>query len=304
MMEEYNYQVKHTIVLDKNHNRIHISQATSGKNGYFCPVCGKEMVARKGEVRIPHFAHYKCNCIDDWHYNKGPWHLKCQNLFPLENQEVVLSKTDRNGEKKIHIADICFPDSSLIIEFQHSPIALHEFDARNKFYMSLNYSVCWIFDVSEGGGLYQYHQDTLDDGTELYYIQLVKSVKSYRGIFFDKISRENGLIIGFYDSYFKPEPFFLPLETKAEENIMTNYGKYQHYDKYGLLSNCIKGSKEKFVEYVDNLLRQGALKNKEFLRAAADYESAREKAAADFANKVGKMQSCLFNLQHERKEVM
>lgn len=36
---------------------IYIEQAISGKNGYFCPDCGREMIAKKGDVKVHHFAH-------------------------------------------------------------------------------------------------------------------------------------------------------------------------------------------------------------------------------------------------------
>ncbi|MGI4742941.1 MAG: competence protein CoiA family protein [Janthinobacterium lividum] len=36
---------------------ISIAKATSGANGYFCLGCGYELMARKGEVNTPHFAH-------------------------------------------------------------------------------------------------------------------------------------------------------------------------------------------------------------------------------------------------------
>ncbi|NML68161.1 hypothetical protein HHL22_23420 [Hymenobacter sp. RP-2-7] len=36
---------------------ISIEDATSGANGYFCLGCGQELMARKGKVNDPHFAH-------------------------------------------------------------------------------------------------------------------------------------------------------------------------------------------------------------------------------------------------------
>ena len=42
---------------DKSQTILHISQATSGKNGYFCLGCNKQMQAKKGEVKFHHFSH-------------------------------------------------------------------------------------------------------------------------------------------------------------------------------------------------------------------------------------------------------
>lgn len=36
---------------------IHISDAVSGRNGYFCLGCGRMMIAKKGQVNIHHFSH-------------------------------------------------------------------------------------------------------------------------------------------------------------------------------------------------------------------------------------------------------
>ena len=49
----------HEIALTINNKEIHITQAESGKNGYYCKYCGHEMVAKKGKLNLrrPHFAH-------------------------------------------------------------------------------------------------------------------------------------------------------------------------------------------------------------------------------------------------------
>lgn len=43
--------------LDGRGRPIPIGAAKRGAGGYFCPICGKEMVARKGEIKQYHFAH-------------------------------------------------------------------------------------------------------------------------------------------------------------------------------------------------------------------------------------------------------
>jgi Competence protein CoiA-like family len=51
--EEESIQFAH----DSEQVRIHIREAESGKNGYFCTQCGRELVARKGDINTHHFAH-------------------------------------------------------------------------------------------------------------------------------------------------------------------------------------------------------------------------------------------------------
>ena len=113
------------------------------KHDYFCPMCGEPLVLKKGEVRVPHFAHHaKSICCDPWHYDMTDWHREWQERFPRNTQEIVM---DSNGEK--HRADVCV--GKTVIEFQHSPLSFEEFDERNAFYTSLGYKVVWLFDVIE-----------------------------------------------------------------------------------------------------------------------------------------------------------
>jgi len=122
------------------------------KHDYFCPMCGESLVLKKGEVRVPHFAHHaKSICCDPWHYDMTDWHREWQERFPRNTQEIVM---DSNGEK--HRADVCV--GKTVIEFQHSPLSFEEFDERNAFYTSLGYKVVWLFDVVE-----PFHDDSIEE---------------------------------------------------------------------------------------------------------------------------------------------
>lgn len=131
--------------VDKNNKRIFIDNA-SFKEDYFCPICQSKLVQKKGNIVIHHFAHYpNCKCSDNFHYEeKTLWHISWQNLFPIDSQEVVITK---NNEK--HIADIFLSEEKTVIEFQHSNITPFDFEARNLFYTSLGYKVFWVFDKRE-----------------------------------------------------------------------------------------------------------------------------------------------------------
>ena len=122
------------------------------KHDYFCPMCGESLVLKKGEVRVPHFAHHaKSICCDPWHYDMTDWHREWQERFPRNTQEIVMNS---NGEK--HRADVCV--GKTVIEFQHSPLSFEEFDERNAFYTSLGYKVVWLFDVVE-----PFHDDAIEE---------------------------------------------------------------------------------------------------------------------------------------------
>lgn len=114
--------------------RKDIVNAVSGERGV-CPLCGARMVARKGEVRQPHWSHFGTRQCDDWYQPKGPWHLYWQNKFPKEWQEVVV-EGEIGGKKIKHIADIR-TDSKAIVEVQWSPITAEEILQRESFYKNM-----------------------------------------------------------------------------------------------------------------------------------------------------------------------
>lgn len=128
-----------------NGKRIHISDALRGKHEYTCPICGTEMIAKKGTKRTHHFAHLGDYACDEWSANKSEWHLQMQGLFPKEAQEVVL---EANGEK--HIADVCLTKpcgQKLVIEFQASRMENEEFIRRTKFWKSNGADMIWVFNM-------------------------------------------------------------------------------------------------------------------------------------------------------------
>ena len=77
------------VALNKLGEKVHISN-THVKEDYFCPICCEQLVLKKGDVRIHHFAHkVSTACKDGWHYDMSEWHVDWQNKFPKENQEIV-----------------------------------------------------------------------------------------------------------------------------------------------------------------------------------------------------------------------
>ena len=54
---EKDYKVLHDWCIDIEGNNKHISEVKSGKHGYFCPECNKELIAKKGEELAHHFSH-------------------------------------------------------------------------------------------------------------------------------------------------------------------------------------------------------------------------------------------------------
>lgn len=132
------------VAIDKDKRRVHISSAKDGEK-YYCPICNKEVLQRKGQIKAHHFAHFpNSNCIDKWHYEMSDWHFDWQNRFDEKYLEIV--KTFQN---KTHRADVLIEDEKVVIEFQHSDISIKEYEDRNYFYHKLGYKVIWLFDMRE-----------------------------------------------------------------------------------------------------------------------------------------------------------
>jgi len=111
-------------------------EATKGSTG-LCQVCGSELIAKCGEIKIHHWSHKSKRNCDQWWENESEWHRDWKNEFPTEWQEVI--HRDENGEK--HIADVK-TETDWIIEFQHSFLKPKERYSRNTFYNKL----IWVID--------------------------------------------------------------------------------------------------------------------------------------------------------------
>lgn len=111
--------------------RTHISDAARLQHGE-CPVCGAELVARKGKFREDHWWHVNGKRCDPWYQPKGPWHLYWQNMFPKECQEVVV-EGDVDGTRVRHIADVK-THGGIVLEVQYSAISPETIAIREDFY--------------------------------------------------------------------------------------------------------------------------------------------------------------------------
>lgn len=128
---------------NKHGMRVHIGDAER-KAKYYCPYCNAPLVQCRGDVKIHYFAHKKgCLCTDSWHYEPmTEWHSSFQARYPLENREISIS-----NDLGHHRADVLINDT--VVEFQHSPISVEEFQKRNDFYTACGYRVIWLFDARE-----------------------------------------------------------------------------------------------------------------------------------------------------------
>lgn len=112
-------------------------EAYPGASGGTCPVCGCRVIAKCGDSKISHWAHYGVRTCDPWWENETEWHRNWKNFFPRDWQEFI--QHDDSGEK--HIADVktC---NGWVIEFQHSYLDPEERRVRGSFYKNL----VWVVD--------------------------------------------------------------------------------------------------------------------------------------------------------------
>jgi hypothetical protein len=90
------------------------------------------VIAKCGEVRVWHWAHWRAHGCDRWSEPETKWHRDWKNHFPENWQEI--SHTSENGEK--HRADVK-TESAVVLEFQHSHLDRNEREARETFYQKM-----------------------------------------------------------------------------------------------------------------------------------------------------------------------
>lgn len=161
--------------LNENGNRIRVtSKGQTGK----CPLCSNKVKSRFGKIKIPHWYHSINNC-DSWSEPISEWHLKWQNSFPVNNQEVVL-KDNKTREK--HIADILL-NNGVVIEFQNSPISPTEIEERESFY-SRGKGLIWVLN---GKNLLEHCDLYVIEYPSLYLINIIINYFDSKSYYIDNI---------------------------------------------------------------------------------------------------------------------
>jgi len=134
------------VALDKSGKRIYASDPVRYKDCY-CPVCEEKLIHKKGKIIPPYFSHLPDT---DCPYgmdkdNKSEWHIRMQDYFPKETQEVKFIDKDT---REVHIADVYLESQNMVLEFQHSPISSDEFWRRTLCHVTDGRRVVWLFDES------------------------------------------------------------------------------------------------------------------------------------------------------------
>ena len=59
-----------------------------------CRICGADMTARCGKIKVWHWAHKGKRICDSYWEKETEWHREWKNRFPDSWQEVVLQDTE------------------------------------------------------------------------------------------------------------------------------------------------------------------------------------------------------------------
>lgn len=102
-----------------------------------CSICNEIVVPKYGQIKVWHFAHKSNKDCDDWYELESEWHKSWKDLFPKEQQEVIVGK---------HRADIKL-QSGKVIELQSSSISSKEIREREDFYGNM----IWILNGDKFG---------------------------------------------------------------------------------------------------------------------------------------------------------
>lgn len=204
-----------------NNQNKHVLAHEEGKEKkvrYLCPVCKGSVCLKKGEIKLPHFAHLqneKCQVFSEGETKEHlsgkralySWFI--QQGIPCQLEAYIPSLKQR-PDLVVWLSS----DRPCAIEFQCSPLSIKRLKERTKGYKSAGYKVYWIlgnaffpkksFTASQRA-FFTYRQDL---GFQLYYLDALKkellclvrireeepSKKiSYQSIFFNLLKPTNSV---------------------------------------------------------------------------------------------------------------
>ena len=143
-MEKEHIGIRYGLYKDISNNilRIHVDDSENKLKGHIsCEICDTNLIARKGDVKVHHFAHKsgERNC-DSWNKPLTEWHLKWQDFFKVNNYGKLEYVIQNNNVK--HRTDI-YTNKHYCIEIQHSNINHDDIANREFFYGE---KMFWIVD--------------------------------------------------------------------------------------------------------------------------------------------------------------
>lgn len=137
-MKEEDNEPENLIALDENGIEIHISQAKSGKNGYYCRGCKDEMVAVIGSLPNPYFRHIprditaKAKCMKT---DESFRHDYAKRMLQL-HKEIKVPSLFKHPPTGSHYTKVNKIKSSWVIK-------AHYVENEMQFFLNENDVLCW-----------------------------------------------------------------------------------------------------------------------------------------------------------------
>lgn len=113
-----------------------------------CTCCGKDVVAKCGEINVWHWAHRPGEACDEWAEPDTEWLLYWKSRFPSEWVEQVV---ERKGVRRF--ADVVHPNGS-ILKLQQQSLAPDQIREREAYYGTSN--LIWLFDTRDAMGRFEF----------------------------------------------------------------------------------------------------------------------------------------------------
>lgn len=136
------------IALNHNNQLVHASEEKKGGSQYLCPGCGSKVHLKKGQFRMPHFAHYRNADCSVFSEGETEEHIEGKQLLfdwlrasdiPVQ-MEAYLPHLQQRPDLLCRL-----PGSiPLAIEFQCSRLDSKRMLERSKGYLDNGYEVLWI----------------------------------------------------------------------------------------------------------------------------------------------------------------
>lgn len=122
-------------------------------NKYYCPLCRKEVIFKKGTKIQSHFAHIKNSECSFEHYKKeSKEHLevkkKLYQHFKNKYNNVQVEYIFKTNDS-LQIADVYLADKNIAFEYQRSVIPYNLLADRTKGYLDAGIKLIWLIDTNK-----------------------------------------------------------------------------------------------------------------------------------------------------------
>ncbi len=133
-------------------------EAERGLGPFHCPLCEKEVILRKGRIKIHHFAHKPpVTCTRGKGESEAHYRAKLAIYDTLRARDTVRD-VELEKDFGVSVADVfaVIGDKPVAIEIQRSNLTVREINVRTRNYFKLGVAVLWLGLPSDDLGRLEY----------------------------------------------------------------------------------------------------------------------------------------------------